>query len=64
MKVYELLNSGADIQVGVNYYYYDHEKGERISIEYDEAEDRDIAYIYCEDDELCIEVEFDQDDGF
>lgn len=64
MQVYELLNSGADIQVGVNYYYYDHEKEERVSITYDEAENKDIAYIYCEDNELCIEVEFDEDCGF
>lgn len=53
------LNNNIDIQCGVHYYYYDYEKEERIEISEEEAEGKEIKYLYSEFDEICIEVDME-----
>lgn len=50
------LKSNIDFQNDVRYYYFDYEKEERIEITAKEAEDKRITWIYCEADEIVIEV--------
>ena len=58
MTVETLLDSGIDIQVAVHYYYFDDGKQERVEISSENAMDKEILYMYCEHDELCIEVDY------
>ena len=59
MTVGKFLNCGVDIQVEVHYYYYDYDKDERIEITKKEASDKEMKYMYCENDEIVIEVEME-----
>ena len=55
LKTYELLNN-VEIQVAIHYCYYDFDSEERIEITHKEACDKEIKYLYCEDNEIYIEV--------
>lgn len=55
LKTYELLNN-VEIQVAIHYCYYNFDLEERIEITKAEATDKEILYIYCEDNEIYIEV--------
>ena len=57
MKVYQLQE--IEIQTEVQYCYYDYEKEERIFITREEAEEKEIRYMYVENNEIFIEVESD-----
>lgn len=57
MKVYELNANGIDIQCEVILCYYDYEINERVFLTEAEASDREIKYLYVENDCLVIEVE-------
>lgn len=56
--VRDLLNE-VEIQVQVHVVRYDEQKNERIELspENDEVRDSEIRYLYCEDNEIYIEVE-------
>lgn len=56
MKLYELLDE-VEIQSDMKIVYYDYDKEERIEITEKRAKDKEIRYIYCEEDVLYIEVE-------
>lgn len=56
MKLYELLNN-VEIQSDLCIVYYDYEKGERIEILESEAQDKEMRYLYSENNCLFIEVE-------
>jgi hypothetical protein len=57
MTIRDMQNAGIEIQGSVNYCYYDYEAEHRVVITPEEAADREIKYIYCEDEKLYIEVE-------
>ena len=56
INVYDLVNN-VDVQVAIHFYYYDYDKDERIEITQKEAMDKEIKYMYCENNEICIEIE-------
>ena len=58
MKVYELLIN-VDIQNQIRFCYYDYEKEERIEITREEADYKEIRYLYTENDEIYIEVDME-----
>lgn len=58
MKIYELLNN-VEIQVTIHFCYYDYDKEKRIEITEEEAEGKEMRYIYTENDEIYIEVDND-----
>lgn len=58
MTVQTLLDSGIDIQVQVHYVYYDETKKERVEISQEDASDKEILYMYSEDDEIFLEVDY------
>lgn len=49
-----------ELQCAVHFCYYDYEANERIEIGKFEALAYEVKYMYCEDDELWIEVECDE----
>lgn len=54
MKIYELLYS-VEIQSPIHYCYYDYDKEERIEVTKEQAEDKEITWLYSENDELYVE---------
>ena len=54
----ELLDN-AEFQVTIHFVYYDYGKEERIEITEKQAEDKEIRYIYCENDEIYIEIDME-----
>ena len=61
MKVYELLHH-VEVQVEIVFCYYDYTKYERKIITNEQANGKEIRYIYIEDDTLYIEVDNDEND--
>ena len=59
MKVYELY-CNIDIQSTIRYCYYDYDKEERIIITKKKAWDKEIKYLYSEDDVIYIEVDMEE----
>ena len=57
MKVYELNAAGIEIQCEKILCYYDYTINERVFLTEAEASDREIRYLYVEDDCLVIETE-------
>ena len=57
MKVYEMRDAGIDVQCDVILCYYDYRMNERVFLTEAEASEREIRYLYVEDDCLVIEVE-------
>ena len=53
------LYCNVDIQSTIRYCYYDYDKEERIIITKEKAWEREIKYLYCEDDVLYIEVDME-----
>ena len=60
MKIFELLEN-VEIQCEAIFCYYDYLKCERIVITKEQAQDKDIRYIYVEADELYIEIDNDEE---
>lgn len=60
MKVYELLNK-VEFQNEIIFCYYDYMDFERKIITREQANDKDVKYIYVEADELYIEVDNDEE---
>lgn len=58
MYVRDLLNE-IEIQVQIHIVRYDEQKYERVELdpEDDEVRDSEIHYMYCENDEIYVEVE-------
>ena len=59
MTAYELVNN-IDIQGACHFYYYDYNSEERIEITKKEAMENEILYMYCENNEICIEVRWEE----
>ena len=57
MKVYELRAAGIDVQCDLILCYYNYELEERVFLTEAEASEREIRYLYVEDDCLVIETE-------
>ena len=57
MTITELFNAGIEIQCEIVYCYYDYNAEKRKEITYTEAKEKDIRYIYCEDNKIFIEIE-------
>lgn len=57
MTIRDMQNDGIEIQSKVIYCYYDYEAEKRVEISVEEAADREIKYLYCENNQLYIEVE-------
>ena len=60
MTYQDMQSNCIEIQCEIVFCYYDHEKEKRVTISQAEAEDRDIKFIYTEDDAIFIEVEVKQ----
>lgn len=50
-----------DVQCAIRFYYYDYDKEQRMEVTEKEAKDKEIRFVYCEKDELCIEVEWEEE---
>lgn len=61
MNLADILNN-AYVQSEAKYAYYDYDKDERVELTYEQAKDREILYIYCENNIIFFEVEGDYDD--
>lgn len=59
MTYKDLYSDCIEIQCETTFCYYDYEKEERIIITQQEAENKEIKYIYIENDSLFIEIEMD-----
>lgn len=59
MTYKDLYSSCIEFQCETTFCYYDYEKEKRIIITQQEAENKEIKYIYIENDSLFIEVEID-----
>ena len=57
MNITEIFRAGIEIQCEIVYCCYDYETERRKEITYDEAKEKDIRYIYCEDNKIFIEIE-------
>lgn len=57
MTYQDLTRAGIEIQCQVVLCYYDYNKDKRIPITREEAADREIKYMYVEDDAIYIELE-------
>lgn len=57
MTTTELFSAGIEIQCEIVYCYYDYDAEKRKEITYDEAKEKGIRYIYCEDSKIFIEVD-------
>lgn len=53
------LTNNVDVQVQVHYCYYDYDYDVRVETCYDSVGGKEIKYMYCENDEIWIEVEND-----
>lgn len=60
MKLYELFLH-TEIIPEYKVVYYDYVKEERIQVNADEYTDRDITYLYADDDILYIEIENEEE---
>lgn len=58
MTIKDLTNN-IDIQNTIHYCYYDYDKSERIEITEEMANDKEIKYLYCDDNEIYIEIDMD-----
>ena len=58
MLTWELLDN-IEVQGVKHYCYYDYNKEERIEITYKQAYDKEVKYLYCEDNEIYIEVDME-----
>lgn len=56
MTLTDFLLNNIEVQGECKYYYYDEEHERRVEITYEQAKDREINYIYCENGVLCVEV--------
>ena len=56
ITIRDLLNN-VELQSTAKYFYYDHDKEQRIELTEQEAGDYDIKYIYEEDGVICFEVD-------
>ena len=61
MTYSDMKNQGVDIQCQVIFCFYDYDAECRKVLSNEEAADREIKYIYTEDDAIYIEVEGDND---
>ncbi len=61
MTYHDMECNSIDVQTEVHFYYYDYELDERIEIDLSTARYREIRFIYCENNELCIEVEAEEE---
>ena len=61
MTYNDMIWNSIDVQSDVHFYYYDYAHDERIEITMEKAQDKEIRFIYCENNELCIEVEAEED---
>lgn len=59
MKLSDFLEN-VDIQSEYQVVYYDEDKNERVEISDEEASDKEIKYVYVENDILFIEVEVNE----
>ena len=57
MTYSDMRNQGVDIQCQVIFCFYDYDAERRKILSAEEAADREIKYIYTEDDAIYIEVE-------
>lgn len=57
MTYSDMRNQGIDIQCQVIFCFYDYDAERRKILSAEEAADREIKYIYTEDDAIYIEVE-------
>ena len=55
LRVYDILDN-SEVQCSVHYCWYDYDSFERIEIPESKARGMEVKYIYCENDELWIEV--------
>lgn len=59
MKLSDFLGN-IEVQSEYRVVYYDEEKNERVEISDEEAGDKEIKYVYCENNILYIEVEVEE----
>lgn len=59
MMTYNDLRNNIDIQVEVHLCWYDYNTDERVFGNFDELADKEIKYMYTENDEIIIEVEME-----
>jgi hypothetical protein len=59
MMSYNDLVNNVDIQVQVHLCYYDYDKDERIFGTEEELGNKEIKYMYTENDEIIIEVDME-----
>ena len=57
MTYSDMRNQGVDIQCQIVFCFYDYDAERRKVLSAEEAADREIKYIYTEDDAIYIEVE-------
>ena len=57
MTYSDMRNQGVDIQCQIVFCFYDYDAERRKVMSAEEAADREIKYIYTEDDAIYIEVE-------
>ena len=61
MTYNDLVWNSIDVQSEVHFYYYDYTLDERFEIGMSKAANKEIRYIYCENNKLCIEVDFEEE---
>ena len=54
-----MIDQMIDFQVAVHLCYYDYDKDERIEGSVEELGNKEIKYMYAEDNEIIIEVELE-----
>ena len=60
MTYSDMRGQGIDIQCQIVFCYYDYEAERRKALTAEEAAEREIKYIYTEDDAIYIEVEVEE----
>lgn len=56
MKLIDLVND-VEVQGKSKYFIYDEKAERRVEVSYTKAKDKEITFMYCENDTLCIEVQ-------
>ena len=59
MTIRDLYQDNVEIQSEIVYCYYDYDSYERKMITQDEAKEKDIRYIYCENSKIFIEIDYE-----